>query len=123
MMLTLSIISGFIIFVLWFRMFDDWLSKVFIKLSDKHEKLGANEAIFAGSELSKFNVDFALTHFDFSVLDLTDVSDEEKLALLNFHKACVEYRIYYLYVADKNTNDIFSFAVHPNFKNGKLFLK
>ena len=123
MMLALSIISGLIIFVLWFRMFDDWLSKVFIKLSDRHEKLGANEAIFAGSELSKFNVDFTLTHFDFGVLDLPDVSDEEKMALLNFHKACVEYRIHYLYVADKNTNDVFSFAVHPNFKNGKLFLK
>lgn len=122
MQTLLSIVVGIVVFFLWYHLFIGWFFSFYRWLEKKKEaeELGAIRTI--GKEINKLDADFSVISNNFVASDDKSISREENLALMNLYIACLEYKIPYIYVAQKNGNRLILKAYSDDFKGATIEL-
>jgi hypothetical protein len=116
-------IVGAIVFFLWYQLFLSMFDRILNMFERKKRSETMDVVREIGRQIHKLDADFCLTSNDFTLSDDKSISREESRALMNLYIACLEYRIPYLYVAQKDDSRLILEAYSEDFKAATIELE
>ena len=117
---TIIVLFGAFIFFKVTSIILNWIRSIYLKWK-KAEKENLDVIKFAGEEVSKFDVDTCFVIEDWGFI--RDLPVKDRIKFHDFVECLEEYKVHYIYMADKEGKMLIHLAVGRDFNRAKIELE